>query len=139
METNSIRKLKPGRASETSRKQRDGTEFIGGYGQKTGDSDLLFIEGQLPEEGDRIASDVSPTRQLDLTLRNLETELERHGKDMNNVLQLTLYLAEMEAYEQVNSTYEQYFEETYPARTTVGVCELLGGAAVTIDAVVAVE
>jgi len=46
---NSINNSKSGRASETSRKQRDGTEFIGGYGQKTGDSDLLFIEGQLPD------------------------------------------------------------------------------------------
>ena len=139
MKANSISNSKPGRASETSRKQRDGTEFIGGYGQKTGDSDLLFIEGKLPEEGDRIASDASPTRQLELALRNLETELKRYGRDINDVFQLTLYLAEMDAYEQVNSTYEQYFEETYPARTTVGVCELLGGAAVTIDAVVAVE
>lgn len=45
----------------------------------------------------------------------------------------------MDAYEQVNTTYEHYFEETYPARTTVGVCDLLGGASVTIDAVVAIE
>jgi 2-iminobutanoate/2-iminopropanoate deaminase len=58
---------------------------------------------------------------------------------MSDVLQLTRCLAEMDAYKQVNSTYEQYFEETYPARTTIGVCELLGDAAVTIDAVVAIE
>ena len=45
----------------------------------------------------------------------------------------------MDAYEQVNETDERYFEETYPARTTVGACELLGGAAVTVNAVVAVE
>lgn len=44
----------------------------------------------------------------------------------------------MDAYEEVNDVYEQSFDETYPARTTVGVRELLGGAAVTIDAVVAV-
>ena len=93
--------------------KRDGAEFIGGYGQKAGDSDLRFIEGQLPEEGDRIASDASPTRQLELALRNLETELKRYGRDINDVFQLTLYLAEMDAYEQVDNTYEQYFEETY--------------------------
>lgn len=45
----------------------------------------------------------------------------------------------MDAYREVNGTYEQYFDETYQARTTVGVRELLGGAAVSIDAVVAVE
>ncbi|MFC4408282.1 RidA family protein [Haloarchaeobius iranensis] len=58
---------------------------------------------------------------------------------MSDVLQLTLYLAEMDAYQRVNDTYEHYFDEAYPARTTVGVCELLGGAAVTVDSVVAME
>ena len=58
---------------------------------------------------------------------------------MGDGLQLTLRLAEMDAYERVNDTYEQYSDETYPARTTVGVRELLGGAAVAADAVVAVE
>ncbi|MFC4451142.1 MULTISPECIES: RidA family protein [Halorussus] len=139
MESNSRGDAQLARASMTSRKQRDGTEFIAGYGKKTGESDLLFIEGQLPEDGDRVMSDEPPTRQLERCLQNLESQLERHSREMNDVLQLTLYLAEMDAYEQVNDTYEQYFDETYPARTTVGVCELLGGAAVTVDAVVAIE
>ena len=139
MEADSVTESQLSRASESSRKQRDGTEFIDGYGKKTGDSDLLFIEGQLPKDGDRIESGASPARQLELCLESLETHLERNGKGMSDALQLTLYLAEMDAYEQVNDTYEQYFDETYPARTTIGVCELLGDAAVTVDAVVAIE
>ncbi|WP_049997064.1 RidA family protein [Halococcus sediminicola] len=127
------------RASETSRKQRDGTEFIGGYGKKTGDSDLCFIEGQLPEHEGRVESNESPAQQLELALQNLETQLNQHGQGMDDVLQLTLYLADMDAYESVNETYGRYFEEPYPARTTVGACELLGGAAVTVDAVAALE
>ena len=134
-----MNKSQPVRASETSRKQRDGTKFIGGYGKKTGDSDLLFVEGQLPEDNGQVVSEESPARQLELCFQNLEIQLDRHGKETRDVLQLTLYLAEMDAYEQVNASYEQYFDETYPARTTVGVCELLGGAVVTIDAVVALE
>lgn len=58
---------------------------------------------------------------------------------MDDILQLTLYLTEMDAYPQVNEAYEQYFEETYPARTTIGAYELLGGASVTVDAVVTLE
>lgn len=127
------------RASAASRKQRDGTDFIGGYGKKTGESDLLFIEGQLPEDGDRIASDEPPAHQLEICLKNLEAQVQRHGKDLSNILQLTLYLTEMDAYEQVNGVYEQYFDGTYPARTTVGVCELLGGAEVALNAVIAIE
>jgi len=139
VQENSVTESQLRRASASSRKQRDGTEFVGGYGKTTGDSDLLFIEGQLPEDGDRIANDASPVRQLELCFETLETQLERHGKGMGDVLQLTLYLAEMDAYDRVNDSYEQYFDETYPARTTIGVCELLGDAAVTVDAVVAIE
>lgn len=68
MRANSVTQAQPSRASASSRKQRDGTGFIGGYGKKTGESDLLFIEGQLPEDGDRIANDASPVRQLELCL-----------------------------------------------------------------------
>ncbi|MFC4452017.1 RidA family protein [Halorussus aquaticus] len=127
------------RASDTTRKQRDGTEFTGAFGQRTGDSDLLFVEGQLPERDGTVESEDSASKQLERCLENLESVLTQHGRTAENVLQVTLYLADMDAYEQVNETYEQYFEETYPARTTVGVCDLLGGAAVTVDAVVAVE
>lgn len=129
----------PDRASEASRRQRAGTEFIGGYGMKTGDSDLRFIEGQLPEHEGRVESDKSPAQQLELALQNLEAKLNQRGQGMDDVFQLTLYLTDMDAYESVNETYERYFEDTYPARTTVGACELLGGAAVTVDAVAALE
>lgn len=139
METDATTDAQLVRASESSRTQRGGTEFLGAFGRKTGDSDLLFIEGQLPADGDRIVSNEPPARQVERCLQNLEAKLERHGKELGDVLQLTLYLAEMDAYERVNDAYEQYFDETYPARTTVGVCELLGGAAVTVDAVVAIE
>ena len=139
MQSEQVSRSIPDRASETSRKQRDGTEFIGGYGTTTGDSDLRFIEGQLPEHEGRVESDESPAQQLELALRNLEVELNQRGQGMDDVLQLTLYLTDMDAYRSVNETYERYFEDTYPARTTVGACELLGGAAVTVDAVAALE
>ncbi|WP_114578442.1 RidA family protein [Saliphagus sp. LR7] len=129
----------PNRASEPSRKQREGAEFIGGFGKKTGNSDLRFIEGQLPEHEGQVESDESPSQQLELALQNLEVKLNQRGQGMDDVLQLTLYLADMDAYESVNEAYKQYFNDTRPARTTVGVCELLGGAAVTVDAVVALE
>ena len=129
----------PDRASTPDRKQRDGTAFVGAFGKTTGESDLLFVEGQLPEDDDRVLSDAPPAEQLERCLGNLDAQLERHGSDRSDVLQLTLYLADLDAYETVNDAYESYFDDAYPARTTVGVSELLGGAAVTVDAVVALE
>ncbi|MBZ6496310.1 RidA family protein [Natrinema longum] len=139
MENEQIAESRPVRASESSRKQRDGSAFTGAFGKKTGSSDLLFLEGTLPEQDGEVARTEPPSRQLEICLENLEAELRRYGKDPSHVLQLTLYLADMDAYRSVNETYEEFFDETQPARTTVGVCELLGGAAVTIDGVVAIE
>lgn len=127
------------RASESSRKQRAGTDFTGAFGKKTGSSDLLFLEGQLPEQDEEVVRSESPPQQLEICLENLEVALSRHGRELADVLQLTLYLADMESYEQVNEAYERVFDETCPARTTVGVCNLLGGAAVSVDAVVPIE
>ncbi|QSX00311.1 RidA family protein [Haloterrigena alkaliphila] len=129
----------PARTSESGRRQREGTAFTGAFGKKTGSSDLLFVEGQLPESDGRLRTDESPSRQLERCLTNLESELERRGRTTDDVLKLTLYFAEMDAYEAVDEIYRAYFDETRPARTTVGVCDLLGGAAVTVDAVVAIE
>lgn len=139
MENKQKAESSPVRVSETSRKQRDGSEFVGVFGKKTGSSDLVFIEGLLPEQDGEVARSEPPSRQLEICLQKLEAELNRYGKDPSHVLQLTLYLADMDAYEDVNDTYKQFFDKTCPARTTVGVCELLGGAAVTVDGVIAIE
>lgn len=129
----------PVRTSDRTRKQRAGSEFVGGYGTKTGDSDLLFVEGQLPERDGDVASGEPPSRQLEICLERLRAELDRHGREPADVLQLTLYLTDLDAYERVDETYREFFDDAHPSRTTVGVSELLGGAAVTVDAVVAVE
>lgn len=127
------------RASESSRRQRDGSRFVGGYGQKIGSSDLRFLEGQLPMDGDRVASEEPPSQQLERCLEQLETALVAHNRTLEDVLQMTLYLTDMDSYDAVNETYERYFDDPYPARTTVGVSELLGNAAVTVDAIAAVD
>ncbi|WP_226377512.1 RidA family protein [Haloterrigena turkmenica] len=107
------------RASESGRRQRDGTAFTGAFGNKTGSSANLFVEGQLPESDGRLRIDGPPSRQLERCLAILESELERRGRTADDVLKLTLYLAEMDAYEDVDETYRSYFDETRPARTTV--------------------
>ncbi len=76
---------------------------------------------------------------MELCLNNLEVKLTDQGRSPDDVLQITIYVADMDAYDEMNAVYEQHFQDVYPARTTVGVCDLLGGASVTLEAVVAVE
>ena len=70
------------RASESSRKQRAGTDFTGAFGKKNGSSDLLFIEGQLPEQDGEVARSESSPRQLEVCLEDLEAALSRHGREL---------------------------------------------------------
>lgn len=127
------------RASVSSRKQRAGTAFTGGYGTKAGSSDLLFLEGQLPTEDGVVDGDQPAAAQMNRALSNLETALEEQGRTLDDVLKMTVYLTDLEQYDAVNEVYREAFGEQLPARSVVGVSELLGGASVQLDAVAAIE
>jgi len=127
------------RASVSSRKQRAGAAFTGGYGTKTGSSDLLFLEGQLPTEDGVVDGDQPAAVQMDRALSNLETALEKQSRTLDDVLKVTVYLTDLEQYDAVNEVYREAFDEQLPARAVVGVSELLGGASVQLDAVAAIE
>jgi 2-iminobutanoate/2-iminopropanoate deaminase len=52
-------------------------------------------------------------------------------------VRLTVYLADMAAFAEVNDVYEGYFEADPPARVALAVAGLPKGALVEIDAVIA--
>ena len=129
----------PSRASVSGRKQRAGTEMTGGYGTKSGASDLLFLEAQLPTTDGVVDAGQPPAAQMDRCLSNLRTALTEHGRTLDDVLKITVYLTDLDQYDEVNDVYRETFDEQFPARAVVGVSELLGGASVQLDAVVAIE
>jgi 2-iminobutanoate/2-iminopropanoate deaminase len=75
--------------------------------------------------------------QAGLALDNLEAILTAAGLDMDSVLKVTVYLADIGDFADVNSVYEDRFAEPYPARAAVEVSALPGGALVEIEAVAA--
>lgn len=127
------------RASSAARKQRDGPGFVGGYGQQTGSSDVLFIEGQLPTVDGEVISDAPVDAQLRQCLSNLEQALAAHGRTLDDLLKVTLYLTTLDEYQSANEAYRDGFDSELPPRTVVGVSELLGNATVQLDAIAAIE
>ena len=61
MSADAMNNSQPVRASGT--RGGDGPKFIGGYEKKTGNTDLRFVEGQLPEDNGRIVGGASPPRE----------------------------------------------------------------------------
>lgn len=83
-------------------------------------------ETALMEEG-RAAAE---TRNVMEAFSELLTEL---GLDFGDIVQGTVYLADMDDYAAMNAVYGSYFPHDPPARATVAVKELVGGAAIEIS------
>lgn len=75
--------------------------------------------------------------QTELALRNVEAALQAAGSDLNHVLQMTIYVSEMELWDAVNRTYSSVMGDHRPARAIVPVKDLHFGAKIEIQAIAA--
>jgi len=73
--------------------------------------------------------------QAHRALCNLQAILEAASSSLAGALRVTVYLADMGDFATVNEEYEHFFPADPPARTTVAVSGLPGGALVGIEAV----
>ncbi|MDJ1469876.1 Rid family detoxifying hydrolase [Cytophagaceae bacterium DM2B3-1] len=71
------------------------------------------------------------------TLENIKAVLKAANLDLTNVVNATVYLKDMNDFAKMNAIYGKYFSTNPPARTTISIVSLPGGANVEI-AVVAV-
>ncbi|HSG47525.1 MAG TPA: Rid family hydrolase [Longimicrobiales bacterium] len=83
-------------------------------------------ESRAMAEG-RVAAE---TRNIMEAFRTLFTEL---GLDFGDVVQGTVFLADIEGYAEMNEVYGEYFQAEPPARETVAIKDLVGGAAIEIS------
>jgi 2-iminobutanoate/2-iminopropanoate deaminase len=108
---------------------------IAPYSQGIDAGRTVFVSGQLglDPESNALPDDVyDETRQL---LRNMEAVLGAAGLGKRDVAKTTIFLTDLDDYADVNRAYGEFFEQPYPARSTVKVAGLLAGARVEIEAV----
>jgi 2-iminobutanoate/2-iminopropanoate deaminase len=100
--------------------------------------ELGFVSGligQRPADGRLVSGDVA--EQCDAMLNNLATLLDEVGTEMRHLVRTTIYLTDCDDFAAINEVYGSRLQPPYPVRTTVQVAGLPLGAAVQIDAVVA--
>ena len=101
---------------------------------------LIYVSGQLPLSLDtREPFTGSIEEQTELALRNVEAVLHAAGSDLDHVLQMTIYVSDMELWGRVNETYARVMGEHRPARAIVPVKELHFGTQIEIQAIAAVK
>ena len=101
---------------------------------------LIFVSGQLPMNHTTGKVETgSIEAQTELALRNVEAILLEAGSDLNHILQMTVYVSEMELWDKVNEVYARILGEHKPARAIVPVKDLHFGTKIEIQATAAVK
>jgi 2-iminobutanoate/2-iminopropanoate deaminase len=102
--------------------------------------DMLFLSGQLGT--DPVTKQIVPggiaaeTRQ---TLENIKKTLEKYGSSMDRVVTVTVMLADMGEWAEMNKVYGTYFPVNRPARNAFGTAGLALGARVEIVCIAVAE
>ncbi|MDD2463967.1 MAG: Rid family detoxifying hydrolase [Desulfobulbus sp.] len=113
---------------------------VGPYSQAIATDSLLFTSwvipidpqtGKIPEAAIEV--------HAHLVLKNLAAIAEAAGTNLSNALKVTVFLTDIANFQRVNAVYAQYFQEPFPARSAIQVVALPLGAAIEIEAVIALQ
>lgn len=95
----------------------------------------LYLSGQIARtpEGEEVRDSIAAeTRQA---MRNLERNLKAHDYWWGDVVNVTVYLKDIEDYDEMNAAYAEFFDGVFPARACVGGVDIAFGFRVEISAV----
>ncbi len=96
--------------------------------------DTLYVAGQEGLDNGKLREGgIGPETQA--ALENIKKIVEAGGMTMSNVVSVTVYLADINDFAEMNKIYKTYFPDPKPARATVQVAALVGHAKVEIGAI----
>jgi len=97
---------------------------------------LVFLAGQVgtvPGELRLVSGGIGPeTRQ---TIENIKAILARRGLTLDDVVKVTVFLADIGEWPAMNQVYREYFDAPFPARSAAGANGLALGARVEIEVI----
>lgn len=113
-----------------------GAKPLGPYSPGIKVGQLVFASGTTgmdPDSGSLVEGGVAEeTRQA---LANLTKVLEAGGSSITKVLKTTVFMTNLQEFATMNEVYGGVFSSDPPARSTIQVAALPGGASVEIEAV----
>jgi 2-iminobutanoate/2-iminopropanoate deaminase len=118
----------------------NGAKPIGPYTPAIRTRNFLFTSGQIgldPKTGKLVSGGVAAEAKQ--ALENITTLIKAGGSSLDKVVKTTLFLKDIGDFATVNEIYAQFFTGEPPARSTVQVSALPGGALFEIEAVATLE
>jgi 2-iminobutanoate/2-iminopropanoate deaminase len=93
----------------------------GAYSQGWHAGDFIFVTGTGPSDpatGKLVGDTIE--QQTDQTIDNISAILEADGASLQDVVKVTVHLADTGLFARYNAVYARRFSKPYPVRTTVG-------------------
>ena len=125
---------------------------LGAYSHAIASGGLLFVSGQgarnaatgmeagvvIDKDGKIVSYDIEV--QTEAVINNLKTVLESAGLGLKDIVDMTVFLSDMNDFQKYNKVYARHFSfPSPPARTTVQVAALPGRNFIEIKAIAAVK
>jgi len=108
---------------------------IGPYSQAIRVGDTVYLSGQIgldPATGQMVEGVEAQAHRV---MQNLKAVCEAAGGSLDDVVKVTLLLADMNDFVKVNEIFASYLSEPYPARATYQVAALPKGGRVEVEGV----
>lgn len=115
----------------------DAPKAVGPYSQAIVANGFVFTAGQVPLDPrtGKLIESADVADHVRRVLDNLTAVLTAAGSSLDRSVKVTVYLANMADFADVNRAYAAYFTGTPPARSTVQVAALPANARVEIDVI----
>jgi 2-iminobutanoate/2-iminopropanoate deaminase len=119
---------------------KNAPQAIGPYSQGIQVGQFIFLSGQIPlnpETNSVVEGDIKD--QTAQVMQNIKGLLEDIGLSLQNVVKTTIFVRDIETFDQVNTVYSRFLGEHRPARSTVEVSNLPKNVLVEIEAIVSIN
>ena len=107
------------------------------YSHLTMANGFAFLAGQVPTDDmsrPKPSGDIADETKV--AMDNLARVLETAGLGFEDVVRTNVYMADLAEFQRMNEVYVTYFPKgKLPARTTVGVAQLIDGCRIEIDCI----
>lgn len=107
------------------------------YSQAIKTNGLIFVSGQIHNTPDGVLLDGTPEEKLAQIFKNITAILAAADATLNDIVKVSIFVADIADLPQINAVYASYFEQPLPAREAVCVKALPLGATIEVSVVAA--
>jgi 2-iminobutanoate/2-iminopropanoate deaminase len=100
--------------------------------------DLIYIAGQGAHSRDKSDFPMDIATHTTKVMDSVKKLIEAGGGSMDSILQMTVFLSNIDNYDGMNKVFKTYFPHGGPARTCVAVAALPGQSLLEINCIAAV-